>query len=95
MSFLFFFVFHFPFTNISLRTPRAGRDAIILTGSTPDLFGKYMSDTLELVKGKDEENRFVIINAWNEWGEGNYIEPDRKWGHGYLDALREILVKGK
>lgn len=77
------------------RTPRAGRDAIILTGSTPDLFGKYMRDTLELVKDKDEENRFVIINAWNEWGEGNYIEPDRKWGHGYLDALREILVKGK
>ena len=34
-----------------------------------------------------------IINAWNEWGEGMYVEPDLKFGHGYLDAIREVIVE--
>jgi len=74
------------------RTPRAGKNAIILTGSTPDLFARYMEETLKRVQNKPLENRFVIINAWNEWGEGNYIEPDLKYGRGYLDALRSVLL---
>lgn len=73
------------------RTPRAGKEAVILTGSTPELFGKYMSDTLEIVKDKPFENRFIVINAWNEWGEGMYLEPDLKFGHGYLDALKNSI----
>ena len=73
------------------RTPRAGKEAVILTGSTPALFKQYLKDTLEIIKKKPQENRFLIINAWNEWGEGNYLEPDIKFGHGYLDALREVI----
>ena len=75
------------------RTPRAGREAIILTGSNPELFKKYMEDTLEIVKGKSEEHRIIIINAWNEWGEGNYLEPDLKFGNGYLEALKDALTR--
>lgn len=74
------------------RTPRAGKSAVILTGSTPELFKQYVKDTLEQIKSKPIENRFIVINAWNEWGEGNYIEPDQRFGHGYLDALKEILM---
>lgn len=73
------------------RTPRAGKDAVILTGSTPELFKQYVQDTLDIVKDKPFENRFIVINAWNEWGEGNYIEPDRKFGRAYLDALSSVL----
>lgn len=73
------------------RTPRAGKDAVILTGSTPLLFKKYMQDTLDIIKNKPYEKRFLIINAWNEWGEGNYLEPDIKYGKGYLEALKEVL----
>lgn len=75
------------------RTPRAGKNAIILTGSTPELFAKYVEDTLRIVQNKRMENRFVFINAWNEWGEGNYIEPDQKFGRGYLEALKAVLNK--
>ena len=74
------------------RTPRAGRNAVILTGSKPELFGKYLQDTVDIVKNKKEEDRIVIINAWNEWGEGNYIEPDMKFGKGYLDACKQVLL---
>lgn len=73
------------------RTPRAGKEAIILTGSTPELFKRYLSDTLSIVSEKAPEHRIIVINAWNEWGEGNYIEPDLKYGHGYLEALRDVI----
>ena len=75
------------------RTPRAGREAIILTGSTPELFKRYLNETINIISEKDPEHRIVVINAWNEWGEGNYIEPDLKFGHGYLDAIRDVVVE--
>lgn len=73
------------------RTPRAGKNAVILTGSTPNLFKQYLIDTIDIIKNKPNEKKIIIINAWNEWGEGNYIEPDLKFGRGYLDALRDSL----
>ena len=75
------------------RTPRAGKEAVILYNSTPELFGKYVRETIDIVKDKDYEHRIIVINAWNEWGEGNYIEPDIKYGHGYLNALRNVVVE--
>ena len=37
-------------------------------------------------------DRFLFINAWNEWAEGNHLEPCQKWGKGYLEATKEILT---
>lgn len=75
------------------RTPRAGKEAIILTGSTPDLFKRYLKETINIIGEKAPEHRIIVINAWNEWGEGNYIEPDIKYGHGYLNAIRDVVVE--
>ena len=45
------------------------------------------------VSTKAEEHRVVILKSWNEWAEGNYIEPDLKHGRGYLEALANGLKK--
>ena len=73
------------------RSPRGGRRAVIYTGSTPDLFKKHVEDALHLVEKKQPDNRIIFLRSWNEWAEGNYMEPDLKFGHGYLNALRDAL----
>ena len=52
---------------------------------------KNKEDALDIVKGKDPQHRIIFLRSWNEWAEGNYMEPDLKFGHGYLDALREVI----
>ena len=44
-----------------------------------------------MIQNKPEEHRIVVIKSWNEWGEGNYMEPDMQYGHGYINALRDCL----
>ena len=73
------------------RSPRSGRRAQIYEGSTPQLFKKHVEDALDIVKGKDPQHRIIFLRSWNDWAEGNYMEPDLKFGHGYLDALREVI----
>ena len=46
---------------------------------------------MELVKDKPEERRIIFLKSWNEWGEGNYMEPDRQYGRGYIEALRRAI----
>ena len=40
-----------------------------------------------------KQNKIVILKSWNEWAEGNYIEPDLKYGRGYLEVLKRMLDK--
>ena len=75
------------------RSPRGGRRAVIYTGSTPELFKAHVNDALDIVKNKQPEHRIIFLRSWNEWAEGNYMEPDLKFGHGYLDALRDLIVE--
>lgn len=77
------------------RSPRCGKACVIYTDSTPEVFEKHLEDAINLVKDKEQEHRIVTIRSWNEWGEGNYLEPDLKYGHGYLDAIKEALNKAK
>lgn len=73
------------------HTPRSGRKGLVLTGSSPSLFHKHMLDALESIKNRDNEHRIIFVKSWNEWAEGNYLEPDTKWGKGYLEALSKAL----
>lgn len=75
------------------RSPRAGKRAVIWYNNRPEYFKKQVKMALDLVKDKTEEHRIIFLMAWNEWGEGNYMEPDLEFGHGFLDALHEALTE--
>lgn len=70
-------------------TARRGKKATIFKGSTPGKFEYYL--TQSIAKSIEEGNDYLFINAWNEWGEGNYLEPDKKYGYAYLYAVRKAL----
>jgi hypothetical protein len=75
------------------HTARSGREGLVMTNSTPDLFEKHVSEVVELIQNKQEEHKIIFIKSWNEWAEGNYMEPDLKWGKKYLEALKRKIVK--
>jgi hypothetical protein len=75
------------------NSPRSGRRAMILHGSTPELFAMHAEEALRLVADREPESRIVFVKSWNEWAEGNYLEPDRRFGTAYLDTLGRIVRK--
>lgn len=76
------------------NTARRAENAIIMVRSTPDAFGRRLRVVLDSVAAKPDEERIVLLNAWNEWAEGMYLEPGRLYGHGFLEALRNELTRG-
>jgi hypothetical protein len=72
-------------------SPRRGPTTTIYKNSTPALFKKHVMQTLSHLENKNDEDKIVFLKSWNEWAEGNYMEPDLKWGKGYINALREAL----
>ncbi len=73
------------------HTPRTGKKGIVLYGSTPEKFEKITRQIMDDISGKPFDKRFIFVKSWNEWAEGNYLEPDLKWGHAYLEALRRAV----
>lgn len=73
------------------HTPRSGYNGDLYTDSTPDLFEKHCEQVLSIIKEKKEDRQIAFLKSWNEWGEGNYMEPDLKYGKGYIKALRQAI----
>ncbi len=73
------------------HTPRSGVYGTVFTDAEPRYFKQLAKQALEMVRNKPEEEQIIILKSWNEWGEGNYMEPDLKYGHGYINALAEAI----
>jgi len=73
------------------HSPRSGRRGNIFINSNPVAFKKHVKQVLETVKEKKPDHRIIFLKSWNEWAEGNYIEPDLKFGRGYLEALKSAI----
>ena len=73
------------------HSPRSNHNGIIFKGSTPEKFAKHIEAVMDNIKDKPYENRIVMIKSWNEWGEGNYMEPDLKYGTKYLETLKNVV----
>jgi hypothetical protein len=70
---------------------RADASATIFKHSSPAYFKKWASGKLKQFMPYSSEENLFFINAWNEWAEGNHLEPDQRWGRQYLEALRDSL----
>lgn len=77
------------------HSPRTGPYGIIFKNASPEKFAKHVRHALETIKNKPEEQQIIMLKSWNEWAEGNYMEPDLKFGRGYINALREVLDEYK
>ena len=73
------------------HSPRSDRNGIIIKNSTPELFKAHCKEVFSAIAHKPYDKRIVFIKSWNEWGEGNYIEPDQEFGCGFLQALKEAI----
>ena len=73
------------------HSPRSGVVAHMLVDSTPAGWARLCEIASEHVAGRPEQERLVFIKAWNEWGEGNYLEPDRRWGKQYIEACGSVF----
>ena len=70
-------------------TPRHGRGGIVIDDMTPELYYNQLQSILSLSREADKQ--FVFVNAWNEWGEGMYLEPDERYGYAFLEATKKAL----
>ncbi|GFI19324.1 hypothetical protein IMSAGC009_04504 [Lachnospiraceae bacterium] len=75
------------------NSPRMGKNSFIMKGASPQKFYKYFKQLYQ--KSLLLDNEFIFVNAWNEWGEGMYLEPDEKYGFGYLESLKRAIVECK
>lgn len=75
------------------HSPRSGREGLVITDSTPKLFEKHVNYAFQVVANKSDEHKIVFVKSWNEWAEGNYMEPDMKWGTSYLEVLKKQIYQ--
>lgn len=74
---------------------RVGRPFLAFKGSTPTLFKKWFSHVYNTFIPYSKEENLIFINAWNEWAEGCHLEPDMKFGLGFLEAIKDVVDESK
>ena len=72
------------------NSARKGKKALIMKGSSPEKFGKYLKELID-DKSRNYDDEFLMINAWNEWVEGAMLEPDDCYKFGYLEAIKAVV----
>lgn len=76
------------------NTARRGSTATIFARATPQAYGRWLEAACTCsIRKSNRDERIVFINAWNEWAEGTYLEPDRRYGYAWLQKTREVLAQ--
>ena len=74
------------------RFPAKGREHATCMNQSPEVFAEYLSIAKDYADAHaDSQPKFIMINAWNEWVEGSYLLPDKKYGYTYLEAVRDVI----
>ena len=77
------------------NTPRSGAGGYVLAGGTPELFRTHLRDALTRARARPEPHQIVFLKSWNEWAEGNYVEPDQEYGRAYLEVIRDEVERAR
>ena len=89
-----------PFSNYKMypgvtpmwdNTSRRKQKMFILDKSTPEKYGEWLYSVMNKFVPYSKDENFVFVNAWNEWAEGNHLEPDLKWGLRYLEETKKVV----
>jgi lipopolysaccharide biosynthesis protein len=75
------------------NTARYKSRATIFVGATPSKFGHWFAKLIESMSQRNLPEKFIFLNAWNEWAESAYLEPDERFGYQYLEAVKSVLDK--
>ena len=75
------------------HSPRSGSREVIFHNCEPIYFQRLAEKAIEYNSNKPTEKNIIFIQSWNEWGEGNHLEPDLKYGLGYLEAIKRARKK--
>jgi len=70
------------------NTPRLGERGLVYVNSTPEQFQAAVSQAVDRVADRPAQRQLVFLKAWNEWAEGNHLEPDLRYGHAWLGAFQ-------
>ncbi len=73
-------------------TPRLGKKGLVLNNVSPSLFKEHLLEVKKKLESHSAQHRIAFIKSWNEWAEGNYMEPDIREGHIYLQTLQETII---
>src|SRR3984957_3492406 len=74
------------------NTARRARGATIYHDATPERYEQWLRVTADSLANVRAEENYLFILAWNEWAEGNHLEPDQRYGRAFLEATRSVLV---
>ncbi|HEX2853340.1 MAG TPA: glycoside hydrolase family 99-like domain-containing protein [Opitutaceae bacterium] len=77
------------------NSARRASDAVILRGASPERYQEWLRTVVERFEPPSADEDFVFINAWNEWAEGNHLEPCVRYGHRYLEATRDAIEQAR
>ena len=75
------------------NTPRSGKNGLVMRNSSPENFRKQIHEALQWTLGRPADEKIIFIKVWNEWAEGNFMEPEAKEGTKFLETLKESLKK--
>lgn len=75
-------------------SPRSAYCGNILIGNTPEKWRKLCRQISSKLQTRLQQENLLFIKAWNEWGEGNYLKPDLKYGRKYIEMTRQAFLKG-
>lgn len=73
------------------NSPRSGANGKVFIDSTPELFRDHLKEAIEQISSNPPDKKIIFVKSWNEWAEGNYLEPDQKFGTAYLEVIKDEL----